>query len=55
MKRSKKRYIQGFLLSVVALGIVRCVFPQLADNNTTNTPKQNIPIEEKKDTYSPAT
>ena len=54
MKISKKRYIQGFLLSVVALGIVRCVFPQLAGNNTTNIAQKKIITEEKKDTLPAA-
>ncbi|MBF1433979.1 MAG: hypothetical protein HXN49_02300, partial [Prevotella nanceiensis] len=32
---SKKRYIQGFLMVVVLLAIVKCVFPGIASNKDT--------------------
>jgi len=37
---SKKRYIQGFLMVVVLLAIVKCVFPGIASNKDTLAKEQ---------------
>ena len=34
MRVSKKRYIQGFCIAVVLLGMVRCIFPSVAGGMT---------------------
>lgn len=36
MKISKKRYLQGFAMAVVLLGMVRCVFPQVAGDTSVS-------------------
>ena len=35
MRISKKRYLQGFALTVILLGMVRCVFPEVAGDTSS--------------------
>ncbi|MBQ6209440.1 MAG: hypothetical protein IJK42_06680 [Prevotella sp.] len=56
MKISKKRYLQGFALIVVMLGIVRCVFPSVAEprqgmvaQNDSIVPQEVVAEREVKD------
>lgn len=43
MNISKKRYIQLFCLIVILLGIVRCIFPSIAESTTQPTHKTTLP------------
>lgn len=43
MNISKKRYIQFFCLIVILLGMVRCIFPSIADNTTQSAPTSTPP------------
>lgn len=47
MKISKTRYLQGFAFVVVLLGMVRCIFPQVAEDkrtSITSKPLQGAPL-----------
>lgn len=43
MNISKKRYIQFFCLIVILLGMVRCIFPSIANNSTQSATTTTLP------------